>query len=102
MRAVVILTGGLAIAVLMGFIRVADRRHVRLRYCTAAADLFAEPLDCLGERVHERLCATITGAGFGAPAAFGGSEEFLNKAWNDFERSLTAGGWQPDGFNPKP
>lgn len=42
---------------------------------------------------------TITGAGFGTHGDYGGSEPFLNAAWNDFSGGINWGNLRLDGAN---
>lgn len=41
---------------------------------------------------------TINGSNFGSHADYGGSEDFIAKAWNDFTVALNDGNWADDGL----
>jgi hypothetical protein len=45
---------------------------------------------------------TLTGTGFGSHGDYGGSQTFINRAWNPFTTALEAGNWQFDGLAQNP
>lgn len=70
---------------------------------TFAGNIWAQPsISGTSGALTQGGTLTITGTGFGTRPDYGGSQVFLNRGFNDFTVSLTAGGFvrDPDGQQP--